>query len=317
MDKLLSSPISSKMTTCRLPLALIAMLLFGSLPTLAQVTWDGGGGDLNWETANNWNPNGIPAQTADITIDCSCTVNWDGGVDLRLDGSLTIAAGTTLELNGEKLELGRNDNTAALDNSGVITNTAEIKAKGTGVYGDGPFFTNHGTISAVTKLSAGNNNGGGVVTNSATGIITGVDAHVDGQICNDGIMTFTGNFLLHGGILCGSGELNVDDLEIKPNPTAGAAGAGVGGEIQGGTIVSTSGCSGGADDESGRIYDINGDGPLTWQEVIDTYGESSPDLVADLARISACGEVIGARPVYMRHGKYFQLGRKQPSAFGN
>src|SRR3954468_9501200 len=27
-------------------------------------TWDGGGGNNNWSTANNWNPNGAPAQNA-------------------------------------------------------------------------------------------------------------------------------------------------------------------------------------------------------------------------------------------------------------
>ncbi len=28
---------------------------------LATFTWDGGGGDDNWGTANNWNPNGAPS----------------------------------------------------------------------------------------------------------------------------------------------------------------------------------------------------------------------------------------------------------------
>ena len=182
MDKLLFSSISSTVTTVRTTLgffrfaqlALIATLLLLSVPTWAQVTWDGGGGDLNWDTNNNWNPNGVPADTDDITIDCNCTINYDAGNDLVIDGSLTIAAGTTLELNGEKLDIGKNDNTASLDNSGTITNTAEIKSKGDGVYGDGPFLTNHGTMSAITKLSAGNNEGGGVVTNSASGVITDI-----------------------------------------------------------------------------------------------------------------------------------------------
>ena len=30
-------------------------------------TWDGGGDGVNWNSANNWNPNGVPAAGADAS----------------------------------------------------------------------------------------------------------------------------------------------------------------------------------------------------------------------------------------------------------
>ncbi len=281
---------STNDSSARLSRGVLILLIIGmSFSAQAQVTWDGGGGDLNWDTNNNWNPNGVPGGTDDITIDCSCTVTYDVNGDLEIDGSLTIAAGTTLDMGGEKLVVGKNDNTATLTNNGTITNSAEIKSKGTGVYGDGPTLNNYGTMSLITKLSAGNNNGGGYVNNYATGVISGTDAHVDGQICNYGSITFTDEFLLHGGILCGDGDLDAGWIEIKPNPTAGAAGAGNGGEIQGGSLGDGSGCSDGADN-SNLEYFVDGNGPYTFQEMLDLYGASSSDLELDPAGVSSCGE---------------------------
>ncbi|MCK5469904.1 MAG: hypothetical protein KAI99_15390, partial [Cyclobacteriaceae bacterium] len=84
--------------------------------------------------------------TADnITIDCSCTVTINA--DLVIDGSLTIALGTTLDLGGNNLEIGEEEKSATLTNHGTITNGVEIKVKGGGEFGEGPFITNTGVIT--------------------------------------------------------------------------------------------------------------------------------------------------------------------------
>jgi len=45
------------------------LLLSFSVQTSAQKTWDGGAGTLDWSTANNWNPNGVPTGSDDVLFD--------------------------------------------------------------------------------------------------------------------------------------------------------------------------------------------------------------------------------------------------------
>ena len=116
----------------------------------------------------NWNPNNVPAAGDDITIDCSCSIIVSAY--LIIDGSLNIAAGTTIDMGGKELEIGKTNNNAIFSNDGTISNCLKVKAKGTGSLPEGPFATNTGTLTAL-KFEVGNNNGGGVVTNTATGII--------------------------------------------------------------------------------------------------------------------------------------------------
>ena len=56
----------------RRPLAvffcLSSVLSLLSTVSAAVVTWDGGGGDTSWHTANNWNPDGVPGAADDVTI---------------------------------------------------------------------------------------------------------------------------------------------------------------------------------------------------------------------------------------------------------
>ena len=39
-----------------------------------DVSWDGGGGDSNWETANNWSNDAVPDGDSNVTIDANVTV---------------------------------------------------------------------------------------------------------------------------------------------------------------------------------------------------------------------------------------------------
>ncbi|HAT73285.1 MAG TPA: hypothetical protein DCS63_10770, partial [Elusimicrobia bacterium] len=56
---------------------LLAALLCASVAPdarAAAITWDGAGGDTNWYTANNWNPDGVPGSADDITINAAVGV---------------------------------------------------------------------------------------------------------------------------------------------------------------------------------------------------------------------------------------------------
>src|SRR5438093_2390056 len=61
----------------------------------AGTTWDGGGANNDWSTANNWNPNGVPATNG------TAAIVFTGGTrltpNLNLDwsiSSLTFSAST-------------------------------------------------------------------------------------------------------------------------------------------------------------------------------------------------------------------------------
>jgi hypothetical protein len=56
----------------------------------AGTTWDGGGANASWGTANNWNPDGLPLfnGTETITIGTAFT----SGTTLTLDGTRNISS---------------------------------------------------------------------------------------------------------------------------------------------------------------------------------------------------------------------------------
>ena len=64
-----------------------------ALPAGARAqTWDGGGADDAWTTANNWNPNGVPGSADTVTFDSTSTAN--STVDASFAGTIT-----TLSIN--------------------------------------------------------------------------------------------------------------------------------------------------------------------------------------------------------------------------
>ncbi len=56
----------------------------------AAVSWDGGAGTTDWNTASNWNPDGVPTSADDVTISTSATVSSTAAVAFN---SLTIGDG--------------------------------------------------------------------------------------------------------------------------------------------------------------------------------------------------------------------------------
>jgi len=87
-------------------LAVVAML---AVPAVAH-EWDGGGGNMNWHTANNWDPNTVPsgpndyaaigaAATGTVLITTGNTANpgsirmgfWTGSADMELQAGGAIA----------------------------------------------------------------------------------------------------------------------------------------------------------------------------------------------------------------------------------
>ncbi len=71
----------------------------------SAVSWTGAAGDLNWGTAANWSPVGVPASTDDVTISVAVTgtINISSASDAvrslnDTTAALSIASGGTLSL---------------------------------------------------------------------------------------------------------------------------------------------------------------------------------------------------------------------------
>src|SRR5438874_798179 len=70
------------------------------VPATPTITWDGGGGNFNWNTAANWTGDVLPAPTDDVEIGggfAAATISATGNVSihsLTSQASLTISGGT-------------------------------------------------------------------------------------------------------------------------------------------------------------------------------------------------------------------------------
>ncbi|MGE0480170.1 MAG: hypothetical protein AB7Q17_06825, partial [Phycisphaerae bacterium] len=104
--------LGSRMTDCRRGRVLVTAALFVAAaggPTGGRAqTWDGGGTNNNWSTANNWSPNGVPPSGANIifagttrltpVLDSNRTVN--ALTFSNTAGAFSISGANTLTLGG-------------------------------------------------------------------------------------------------------------------------------------------------------------------------------------------------------------------------
>jgi hypothetical protein len=95
-------------------------------------TWSGTT-STDWTTATNWNPNGVPDGSIDITIPSSSSLTNSPSI-----GSLTINAGKTLTLqSGAKLTLSgtlSNNGTVNIENGATLVQTGSGTNSGSGTY---------------------------------------------------------------------------------------------------------------------------------------------------------------------------------------
>ncbi len=250
-------------------LSLSIILLVSTQSFSAKVVWDGGGDGTSWSDANNWDGNSVPALLDGVTLNCSCTITVSA--DLVINGSLSIASGTILDMGGKKLKVGEGgNNTAFLTNDGIIQNASEVKIGGNGYVGTGPYLTNSGTITAV-KFKVGNNNGGGFVTNNALGEIFVTNSpgnaapdesmHVDGTLNNIGTITVTIGVSFHGAIVYGCGTTNASTVEFEAGKGFGGA-TGAETDIQCQNFSDGAGCVG-SNSAKPLFYVIGGTGNET------------------------------------------------------
>jgi hypothetical protein len=164
----------------------LLVLLFMTIGSVSGVdkTWDRGAGNNNWNSGNNWSPNGVPTADDDVTIpnDFDITVNT-----AAVCASFTIAGGNR-------------SNTITISNTNSLTVTGAITI-------------NNGTGSGDNKII---NVGAGTLTaGSVTMNDTGAD-NIDSYISvSTGTINVSGNITMNGAVarnqivFTGAGTLNI------------------------------------------------------------------------------------------------------------
>ena len=119
--------------------ALIAAIAAAAVPTgicRAGTTWDGGGADADWTTANNWNPNGVPANngTAAIVFTGSARTIPNLDADWSISSLSFNAAASFFDLvsnNGSTLTIGNAGLLNASTHSQTINHAIKLAASQT------------------------------------------------------------------------------------------------------------------------------------------------------------------------------------------
>ncbi len=193
----------------------------------ATYTWDGGGGDNNWGTANNWDPNGAPptgssgntfifAGTTRLTPGMNgnysvggilfdgtaggFTISSSGGGTQTLTlygGGITNNSTNAQAINVEAITLAASQTWNAA--SGNLSSSAPIASGGFTLTIDG---ANNTTLSGVMSGSGG-------LSKTGTGTLTlsGANSYTGGTVLSEGTLTLSGSGATLGST---SGSLTVD-----------------------------------------------------------------------------------------------------------
>ncbi|MFO1462630.1 MAG: Calx-beta domain-containing protein [bacterium] len=217
-----------------------------ALPALSPaVTWDGGGTNSNWSTANNWNPNGAPAAGSQLLFPPAALklTNVNDFPDLTNFQSLQLSA-ANYNLGGNDIQLSNGILASHAGGTNTLTLGVQLtQNQSFTVQNDGAFLKVDGDIDLKTfTLTVGGE--GNLISN---GKILG-----SGQIIKNGpgFLRLTGDNSFAGGITVNGGSLQVDN----------SAGSGTGG----GAVVVESGA------------ELQGDGAIQDEVLIKAGGKVSP-----------------------------------------
>lgn len=215
-----------------------------SSPLLA-VTWDGGGANTNWSTANNWNPNGAPAAGSQLLFPPGALKlsNVNDFADLTQFLSLQLSA-ANYNIGGNDIRLSNGILSSQASGTNILALGVELtQSQSFTVQNDGAFLTINGDVDlgafALSVGGLGNTILGGKVLGSGELVKNG-----------PGFLRLQGDNLYGGGTTVNGGTLDVKN----------SAGSGTG---SGAVIV-----------ENGA--ELQGDGEIAGEVLIKAGGKISP-----------------------------------------
>lgn len=218
------------MSSKRLSIIIAIMLPLFSYAT--QVTWDGGGNDSLWTTANNWSNNSVPASTDTVTIDAGAYVLIDAYIQAGRviiggtagNDTLAVSVGNTLDLVGDLVI--NSDGVYELANSATMT--IEGNWSNAGVFNENASqvtFDNQSSVDATIINSSGSETFYALVINSTGGnnavrnFIAGTDT--TRIIVTSNLAVNDGEFTLRPAIEAGP------DLDVQGDISLAQAGEGI------------------------------------------------------------------------------------------
>ena len=183
-------------------LLVLILVLVGAEDAFGQKTWVGGTGTgLNWNTAANWSPSGIPTAGADVIFDTPGTITFSTLPTANIAyNSLTISQGTvTLAGTTRTFTLGGNPGTDFMVASDATLVTTNVNIT----------LANNATALIEGTL---HNQSGRTFNTDATDVVT----TVNGSIINNGTVTSTSALKL----LMNSGSTYQHNINGRTIPTA-------------------------------------------------------------------------------------------------
>lgn len=183
----------------------------------ADATWDGGGADTNWQTADNWNPNGTPANdgTARLIFTGSTRPSTTNNftADTTFNGFTFDAAAAAFTLAGNAVTLGGNIGFSG-NPTAARTHTISL-----------PLTVN--ATRSITTETNGSVTVSGIVSGSG-----GLSKAGNGTLLLSGANTFAGGVTLNAGRLnlnhatalgAATGVFTVENGTTLDSPTANLA----------------------------------------------------------------------------------------------
>jgi hypothetical protein len=186
-----------------------------------NITWDGGASTLNWNDANNWEPNIVPRRAdhviiptgtsvlintaaicRDFTLNSSgAIVSIQSGNSLIVNGVLTLTLGQ-LNINGQSLAL---NGTMASSGTGTITGstTSTLTIGGTagGSYGS-LRMTANAPNNYIGNFTLSRTGSGSNVTIGSNGLgVTGIMTISDGTLITGGNLTMISTSISSTGLI--------------------------------------------------------------------------------------------------------------------
>ncbi len=214
-------------------------------PPLFAVTWDGGGANNNWSTANNWNPNGAPAAGSQLLFPPGALrlTNVNDFADLTNFQSLQLSS-ANYNISGNDIRLSNGILSSQASGTNILAFGIELtQSQSFTVQNNGTFLTLNGDTDIKTfDLSIG-----GLGNTILGGRVLG-----SGELVKNGpgFLRLQGDNLYSGGTTVNGGTLDVKN----------AVGSGTGG----GPVIVENGA------------ELQGDGAIGGEVLIKAGGKLSP-----------------------------------------
>ncbi len=195
------------------PLLLLGLLVLWATIARGQVIWDNGGGNNQWGTANNWNPNAVPTSSSDVQFNATANTATVGNITLGAD-----RAANSLIFNNV-------DDSFSISGANALSLTSRTITRTAGSSGNQTLsFTSLTPQNAWDAGWTWNINGSGSLTISSaiSGGYADNNKNGTGTLILSGNNTFSGNTNINAGTLIAASDTALGSATYGNTVASGA-----------------------------------------------------------------------------------------------